>query len=99
MQVHKCSEAEWLQLSPAELAQKLPARPVKTALRDPTNSYGSVLKKLLDELCLCVKEKMLQHPGRVKYLEVQDSTEFKQRLDCANVNENSVLITGDFRWG
>ena len=85
-------------MSPVELAQKLPARPVKSALRDPTNSYGSVLKKLLDELCLNVKEKMLQHPGRVKYLEVQDSTEFKQRLECVAVDENSVLVTGDFRW-
>ena len=95
--MHKCSAAEWQSLSTAQLSQKLPARPVKSSLSDPTNSFGSALKIMLDELTVLVRGKIVEDYGEGAYFPVRNSTEFLSKLEAVEVDGDTVLLTGDFK--
>ena len=97
---HKLSAEEWERSSKAELSARVPARPVRSSLRDPVNRHSRVLKRLLDELLAQVKNKMtrVRAEKKVKYMGLLNSNEFLERLSKVKVTDRSVLITSDFRY-
>ena len=84
-------------MSAEQLSQKLPARPVKSSMSDPTNTYGSSLKGMLDELTVLVRGKLVEDHGEEGYFPVRNSAEFLSKLEKVEVDGDTVLLTGDFK--
>ena len=80
------------------VSRKVPARPVRTSLKDPVNQHSKVLKMLLDELVEKVKRKLerVRSGKKIKFLGVKNSTEFLEKIKDVKVTGRSLLVTSDF---